>query len=62
MNCIYCGTPLSGIDYCTGCGADVTLQKTDHPDFKPSVQRRTGEGYGAGSVRSHCLPETEPEI
>ena len=27
MNCIYCGTPLSGIDYCTGCGADVTLQK-----------------------------------
>lgn len=27
MNCIYCGTPLSGIDYCVGCGADVTLQK-----------------------------------
>lgn len=27
MNCIYCGTPLSAIDYCTGCGADVTLQK-----------------------------------
>lgn len=27
MNCIYCGTPLSGIDYCTGCGADVTLQR-----------------------------------
>mgnify|MGYP005798252475 CR=1 FL=1 len=27
MNCIYCGTPLAGIDYCTGCGADITLQK-----------------------------------
>lgn len=27
MNCIYCGTPLSSIDYCTGCGADVTIQK-----------------------------------
>ena len=27
MKCIYCGTPLSGIDYCTGCGADVSLQK-----------------------------------
>ncbi|MDO5425638.1 MAG: tetratricopeptide repeat protein [Eubacteriales bacterium] len=27
MNCIYCGTPLAGVDYCTGCGADVTLQK-----------------------------------
>lgn len=27
MNCIYCGTPLSAIDYCTGCGADITLQK-----------------------------------
>lgn len=27
MKCIYCGTPLSAIDYCTGCGADVTIQK-----------------------------------
>ncbi|MDD6066296.1 MAG: tetratricopeptide repeat protein [Firmicutes bacterium] len=27
MNCIYCGTPLSNIDYCTGCGADITIQK-----------------------------------
>ncbi len=27
MRCIYCQTPLSGIDYCTGCGADITLQK-----------------------------------
>ena len=27
MRCIYCGAPLSAIDYCTGCGADVTLQK-----------------------------------
>ena len=27
MKCIYCGTPLSGIDYCTGCGVDVSLQK-----------------------------------
>ena len=27
MNCIYCGTPLSDIDYCTGCGADITIQK-----------------------------------
>lgn len=27
MKCVYCGTPLSGIDYCTGCGADVSLQK-----------------------------------
>ncbi len=27
MKCIYCGTPLSSIEYCTGCGADVTIQK-----------------------------------
>lgn len=27
MRCIYCGTPLSAIDYCTGCGADISLQK-----------------------------------
>lgn len=27
MNCIYCGTPLSDIDYCTGCGADITILK-----------------------------------
>lgn len=27
MKCIYCGTPLSAIDYCTGCGADITIQK-----------------------------------
>ncbi len=27
MRCIYCNTPLSAIDYCTGCGADITLQK-----------------------------------
>ena len=27
MNCIYCGSPLAAIDYCTGCGADVTIQK-----------------------------------
>lgn len=27
MRCIYCGTPLAAIDYCTGCGADITLQK-----------------------------------
>ncbi len=27
MRCIYCNTPLAGIDYCTGCGADITIQK-----------------------------------
>lgn len=27
MNCIYCGRPLSGIDFCTGCGSDITIQK-----------------------------------
>ena len=27
MNCIYCSTPLSTIEYCTGCGADVNIQK-----------------------------------
>lgn len=27
MKCIYCGTPLSSIDYCSGCGADVTILK-----------------------------------
>lgn len=27
MRCIYCNTPLAAIDYCPGCGADVTLQK-----------------------------------
>lgn len=27
MRCIYCGTPLSAIDYCSGCGADVTILK-----------------------------------
>jgi tetratricopeptide (TPR) repeat protein len=27
MRCIYCNTPLAAIDYCTGCGADITIQK-----------------------------------
>ncbi len=27
MRCIYCGTPLAAIDYCSGCGADITIQK-----------------------------------
>ncbi len=27
MRCIYCNTPLSSIDYCTGCGADITILK-----------------------------------
>ncbi len=27
MRCIYCNTPLAAIDYCPGCGADVTLLK-----------------------------------
>lgn len=27
MKCIYCGTPLSSIDYCTNCGADATILK-----------------------------------
>lgn len=27
MRCIYCNTPLAGIDYCTGCGADITILK-----------------------------------
>ncbi len=27
MRCIYCNTPLAAIDYCPGCGADITLQK-----------------------------------
>ena len=27
MKCIYCNTPLAEIDYCPGCGADVTLLK-----------------------------------
>lgn len=27
MRCIYCGTPLASIDYCSGCGADVTILK-----------------------------------
>lgn len=27
MRCIYCNTPLAAIDYCPGCGADVTVQK-----------------------------------
>lgn len=27
MKCIYCNTPLAAIDYCTGCGADITIQK-----------------------------------
>ena len=27
MKCIYCNSPLAAIDYCPGCGADVTLQK-----------------------------------
>ena len=25
MKCIYCNTPLAGIDFCPGCGADVSL-------------------------------------
>lgn len=27
MKCIYCGTPFASIDYCSGCGADVTILK-----------------------------------
>ncbi|MDY3249659.1 MAG: tetratricopeptide repeat protein [Candidatus Choladocola sp.] len=27
MKCIYCNTPLAAIDYCPGCGADITIQK-----------------------------------
>ena len=27
MRCIYCNTPLAAIDYCTGCGADITILK-----------------------------------
>lgn len=27
MKCIFCGIPLGKNDYCTGCGADITLQK-----------------------------------
>lgn len=27
MKCIFCNTPLAAIDYCPGCGADVTIQK-----------------------------------
>lgn len=27
MRCIYCNTPLASIDYCPGCGADITIQK-----------------------------------
>ncbi len=27
MRCIYCNTPLAAIDYCPGCGADVSIQK-----------------------------------
>lgn len=27
MKCMYCGTPLSSIDYCSNCGADVMILK-----------------------------------
>ncbi|MCC8067586.1 MAG: tetratricopeptide repeat protein [Clostridiales bacterium] len=27
MRCIYCNTPLGASDYCTGCGADISIQK-----------------------------------
>ena len=27
MKCIYCNTPLTGMIYCPGCGADVSLEK-----------------------------------
>lgn len=27
MRCVYCNTPLAVIDYCPGCGADVSIQK-----------------------------------
>lgn len=27
MRCVYCNTPLAAIDYCPGCGADVSLLK-----------------------------------
>ena len=27
MRCIYCNTPLAAIDFCPGCGADVTILK-----------------------------------
>ena len=40
MRCIYCGTPLSAIDYCTGCGADVTRVRKmlrDNIDIEPPL-------------------------
>ncbi|MCD8104874.1 MAG: tetratricopeptide repeat protein [Lachnospiraceae bacterium] len=27
MRCIYCNTPLGQSDFCTGCGADISIQK-----------------------------------
>lgn len=27
MRCIFCNAPLAAIDYCPGCGADITIQK-----------------------------------
>lgn len=27
MKCMYCNTPLGESDYCTGCGADISIQK-----------------------------------
>ncbi|MCD7882790.1 MAG: tetratricopeptide repeat protein [Lachnospiraceae bacterium] len=27
MRCMYCNTPLGESDYCTGCGADISIQK-----------------------------------
>ena len=27
MRCIFCNSPLAAIDYCPGCGADITIQK-----------------------------------
>ena len=38
MNCIYCGTPLSAIDYCTGCRGGYHSSKENHPHIKPAVQ------------------------
>ena len=38
MRCIYCNTPLAAIDYCPGCGADVTITEADLPNIESALQ------------------------
>ena len=62
MFCYNCGCHLSEHDFCTSCGADVSLYKNDHVHVQPFLQRRIGESGSTGSYGCDQQLTAEPEI